>query len=261
MADVSKLGYSPMIEYIVSSWSEASANPMSPFFRSALVTGLTHISSCLAKDARFLDVGCGRGALGSLMCDIGLFVGFDLNPDALAKAREHAPDSKFVRGNAEYLPFRNGSFDAVCSMSVLQYMNWKIAIQECARVLRPGGRAFFIENLLGNPFARLYRIIRNLAIPYPRYMKPMHHIDWSERNEFDSFFERTEFSAFHIFTPLVLTMPTFDQRSFYTDTNGLFLRLFGGLARLDRFLLNRWPRLASMCWNILILVEKKEDSV
>ena len=203
MHDVSKQGDAPMVAHLLSSWSESYSSSMAPFFKPALATGLTHLSPCLPKDARFLDVGCGGGALGSAMCDIGVVVGLDLDPDVLSKAREHAPDVKFVRGNAERLPFRDGAFDALCSMSVLQYLNWKVAIQECARVLRPGGRGFFFENLRGNPFARLYRIIRSLAMPYPRYTTPIHHIDWQERSEFERIFDQVEFSTFHILTPLV----------------------------------------------------------
>ena len=50
--------------------------------------------------------------------------------------------ARYVCGDARYLPFRDESFDAVFSYSVLQHLSEtdvELALQDVARVLRPGG--------------------------------------------------------------------------------------------------------------------------
>lgn len=67
-----------------------------------------------------------------------------------------AYDSTDVLAAAERLPFRDGSFDAVMSMNVLEHVkNPFLAAQELVRVLKPGGEimcvAPFLQPLHGYP--------------------------------------------------------------------------------------------------------------
>ncbi len=54
-------------------------------------------------------------------------------------------------GNAEQMPFRDGSFDAVYGSSILHHLNIDAALAEVHRVLRPGGRIVFAEPNILNP--------------------------------------------------------------------------------------------------------------
>lgn len=94
---------------------------------------------------RVLDVACGTGILARTVADRvgpdGAVVGLDSNDGMLAVAQRQAPDVEWRRGLAEDLPFDSDSFDAVVSQFGLMFFDDKSrALQEMARVLRPGGR-------------------------------------------------------------------------------------------------------------------------
>lgn len=99
------------------------------------------------KVERMLDVGCGFGQV--LYPFVALKgargVGLDPTTQACRMGRdfysEHVPEArvKFVCGRAEELPFPSASFDVVNCGLALPYMNNARAIEEVARVLRPGG--------------------------------------------------------------------------------------------------------------------------
>jgi ubiquinone/menaquinone biosynthesis C-methylase UbiE len=91
---------------------------------------------------RFLDAGCGGGGACVLAAALGSEVtGFDASHALLAIARERLPQSQFVHGDLEQLPFPNGHFEAaLAANSVIFAENIRGAVQELRRVLRPGGR-------------------------------------------------------------------------------------------------------------------------
>ncbi len=98
-----------------------------------------------------LEVGCGAGSLVRLLArrlgGANPITAADVNPfllreaAALAAADGLAGAIHFTHGNAEALPFPDGSFDCVYSVTVLEECDAGRAIAEIGRVLRPGGRA------------------------------------------------------------------------------------------------------------------------
>jgi SAM-dependent methyltransferase len=93
-----------------------------------------------------LDVGCGDGVLAVHLAEAGgIVTGLDAKPGMLAAARQRSNTSgaaaAFVEGDAQSLPFANGSFDVVMAVTVLCFVaDAERAVREMARVLRPGGR-------------------------------------------------------------------------------------------------------------------------
>jgi SAM-dependent methyltransferase len=84
------------------------------------------------EDKRVLDVGSGRGYLQDM---VGDYTGLDIA--ANARRYYHKP---FVHASATDMPFRDGEFDALWSIWVLEHIpNPESALLEMRRVVKPGG--------------------------------------------------------------------------------------------------------------------------
>src|ERR671910_993955 len=104
----------------------------------------------LAPGERVLDLGSGAGTdslvAAQMVAPGGHVTGIDMTPEMLAKARAAAEEMgagnvDFVEGEAERLPFADGSFDVVISNGVIDLIPDKDAVfGELLRVLKPGGR-------------------------------------------------------------------------------------------------------------------------
>jgi SAM-dependent methyltransferase len=94
-----------------------------------------------------LDVGSGPGNVTASLARAagadGLALGVDISEPMLTRAVEAqaGPNVGFLRADAQQLPFRDETFDAVTSLAVLQLIpNPSATLAEIARVLKPGGR-------------------------------------------------------------------------------------------------------------------------
>lgn len=95
---------------------------------------------------RVLDVACGGGYLLMEAEAAGLRAfGIDIADAALERARTFAPKSDLRRGDAEALPYADGSFEIVtCLGSLEHFLDPPKALEEMRRVLVPGGRAIVV---------------------------------------------------------------------------------------------------------------------
>ena len=94
-----------------------------------------------------LDVGSGPGNVTASLARAagpdGLALGVDISEPMLARAvaAEAGPNVGFLRADAQQLPLRDETVDAVTSLAVLQLVpNPSATLAEIVRVLRPGGR-------------------------------------------------------------------------------------------------------------------------
>jgi ubiquinone/menaquinone biosynthesis C-methylase UbiE len=104
----------------------------------------------VAAGAHLLDVGSGTGddvrALADVAGPSGRAVGVDVSEAMIAAARARGGPGEFVVGDAQDLPFPEGTFDACRSERLLAHVaDSARAVGEMFRVVRPGGRVVSME--------------------------------------------------------------------------------------------------------------------
>jgi SAM-dependent methyltransferase len=121
----------------------------------------------------------------------------DISPVAVEHARARAAGEglerfEFAAMDAEALDFADNSFDLVYGSAIVHHLDLRRALPEVARVLRPEGRAIFIEPLGHNPLINLYR--RRT----PELRTPDEHpLRLDDLELISSFFEASEYRLFH----------------------------------------------------------------
>ena len=101
------------------------------------------------RDRTVLDVGCGAGVDLARFAKGGADVtGVDVSTSAIDLARTNFAQQglrgRFDVANGEQLPFADNSFDLVFAHGVVQYTaHPQRLVEECRRVLKPGGEAIF----------------------------------------------------------------------------------------------------------------------
>jgi trans-aconitate methyltransferase len=109
------------------------------------------------RRARWIDVGCGTGALSAAVldrCEPEQVVGIDSASVFLEAARHQVGDPRvsFRQGDAQALPEADGFFDVAVSGLVLNFVPDREAmLREMTRVVRPGGTvALYVWDYAGH---------------------------------------------------------------------------------------------------------------
>jgi phthiocerol/phenolphthiocerol synthesis type-I polyketide synthase E len=119
------------------------------------------------RNRRVLDVGCGRGGTVALITDrfAAKVSGVDLAPEAIAFCRRtHQQAAGFEVGDAEHLPFADGSFDVVTNIeSSHTYPNLRAFYAEVRRVLVGGGDFLYTDLLPVSRWAEVQVLLASLG--------------------------------------------------------------------------------------------------
>jgi ubiquinone/menaquinone biosynthesis C-methylase UbiE len=105
----------------------------------------------LEKTHAVLDLGCGTGVLFPLLRQLTLgrtklFAVDFAHRMTLEAARKSHRSFRILCGCAQHLPFSDDTFDRIIAFHVFPHIHHKVqALQECRRVMRPGGKLGIIH--------------------------------------------------------------------------------------------------------------------
>jgi SAM-dependent methyltransferase len=132
----------------------------------------------IAPGQRVLDVGCGTGVVALVAARLGARVsGLDLTPELLVRARENAAiagvEIEWQEGDAEALPYADGSFDTVVSQFGHMFApRPDVVMREMLRVLRPGGTIAFATWPPELFTGRMFSLVGRYMPPPPEGVSP-----------------------------------------------------------------------------------------
>jgi ubiquinone/menaquinone biosynthesis C-methylase UbiE len=117
------------------------------------------------RGGRALEIGCGRGVGVDLILDrfgASEVDAFDLDPQMLEQARRRlrrrGAAVRLWVGDAAAIAAPDAAYDAVFDFGIVHHVpEWRAALREVHRVLRPGGRFFaeeVFERFIANPVWR-----------------------------------------------------------------------------------------------------------
>jgi ubiquinone/menaquinone biosynthesis C-methylase UbiE len=140
-----------------------------------------YIYNELQGSETILDVGCGIGSFEQHLPTLNI-IGLDISEDMLEEARKRS-DKTFIQGNATDLEFHDSTFDAVFTVTTLEFLDdYQKAVQEIARVTNPRGK---LVVMMLNPHSEYFR--ENVRRPGD-YFQRIKHTNTKEMREYVSRF-------------------------------------------------------------------------
>jgi SAM-dependent methyltransferase len=208
--------------------------------------------SLLDDYALALDAGCGNGRYFNMLIEhSGQIVGVDFSKDMLRMARSKADNlpvgqASVLFGDLTRLPFRDGSFDLIASIEVLEHVpNWEQSISEFHRLLKPGGSMILS---LPNKFS-MYGLTRYASRLFIKSENPCDQ--WKTYFELRNVSTRAGFSINGVRG--VCYLP--GDLSYYQPFKWVIIRCLCISRFLQRILSTRWP-FHSLGYSIVIKGEK-----
>jgi ubiquinone/menaquinone biosynthesis C-methylase UbiE len=148
----------------------------------------------------------------------------------------------FIHANAEQLPFKGETFDRVFAQTMLMHTDALQIAKECARILRSGGKAVFMEPLKGNPLLYVYRnVFSPFKFTFPRY------IGLKEGEQMGRYFKMYLHREFYLTALVGISVNT---------KKALYQKIKQNLERIDNWLMQRLPPLRALCWMTVMCFEK-----
>lgn len=197
---------------------------------------------------RVLDYGCGNGGFSYLLASRGALVeGIDISESFVDLASRSVPEGIprpiFSTRDAHATGFADSSFDYVFGNGILHHLELERAYREVARVLRPGGRAFFMEPMEQHPLLVLLRKVTPSARSIDEKPMTLEEIQTAER-----FFSSAKHTEHFLFAVMAAPVHLASDKVAYW--------MIKGLDRVDGGLFKVFPRLSRYAWLTMLEMEK-----
>ncbi len=209
---------------------------------------------------KLLDVGCGAGESSIYFARQGAHVtAIDISEGQLGVARKFAADCNvevaFHQLPLERIDSLNASFDLIYGNGVLHHVDLYQSARALAAVLRPNGKGAFIEPLSHNPIIWLYRKMA-AAVRTPTE-RPLYIRDVEIFREFFTGVMHREFwllsaAVFVLFLLKGINPSKVRYWKRVITAADEISTVHKHLFRLDRFLLQKVPKLGRYCWNTVV---------
>ena len=205
----------------------------------------------LCPDKRVLEYGCGRGTYAMpLAKKRAEVVGIDISESAIVQARELAKregldNTEFFEMDAQEMTFEDSSFDLICGSGILHHLELDRAVPEIVRVLKPGGKAIFMEPLGHNPALNLFRKMT------PKMRSDDEHpLKKNDLALLDQHFGETEYIFYHLAS--FFSIPFLKTK--------LFFPMLKAFDNLDQAMFKVIPGIRPMAWYVLIVLSAPKAS-
>ncbi|MDI6695594.1 MAG: class I SAM-dependent methyltransferase [Anaerolineales bacterium] len=217
---------------------------------------------------RLLDLGCGPGETSIFLANQGAIVtAVDISSGMIRVAKRLASQFDlseeqltFLQMSVEDLGFPDASFDLVFGSNVLHHCDTDRTGEEIARVLKPGGRAVFIDPLGYNPIIQIYR-----KMAFKVRTPTEHPLLYRDVEMLSRHFKHTHYKEFQLMTLLIFIWFFFGERIHPSNERywrkfvlegKRYSKAFSYLYAMDKFLLEQIPFLRRFCWVIVNVCDR-----
>lgn len=194
------------------------------------------------KRKQILDCCCGWGFTSVKLAKRGAFIsGIDISPKTIKLAEKNAQFNnvsksiKLKNMSVQQMSFDDNTFDYAVGLGALHHLNLELAAKEIRRVLKPGGKAIFLEPRI--PF-KWIMAARSLT-PITCHESPGGgSLSDKEVYEFSRYF-----SAYRVYYFQLI-------RKFFRFP--LLSKFASKADKIDYLLINKLPALRKLCWAFVL---------
>jgi ubiquinone/menaquinone biosynthesis C-methylase UbiE len=199
------------------------------------------------SDKHVLEYGCGLGQMSSLLAkNCAKVTSFDISINSVEVTRKRGKlnnvDEKIelIVSAGENLAFASESFDVIFGKAILHHLNVGLGWQDLYRMLKPGGKAVFIEPMGMNPILNFARDHLPYISKNPRGADSP--LIYEEIHAWGKGFREFRYQEIQLFSMMERVL-------------GRHFRL-KALRKLDAFLLRHFPFLRKYCRYVVMYMVK-----
>jgi 2-polyprenyl-3-methyl-5-hydroxy-6-metoxy-1,4-benzoquinol methylase len=196
---------------------------------------------------RVLDYGCGDGGFSFELAQRGALVdGIDISEGLVEMAScsmpRGMPKPRFSVCDAHCTSFPDASFDYIFGNGILHHLKLEEAYREIARLLKPGGKAFFMEAMEHHPLAILMRMVTPASRSVDEKPLSLEQIEMAAR------FFGLRHTEHYLFAVVAAPLHLLNRR--------LACGAIKALDQMDRVMIRFFPGLGRYAWQSMLELEK-----